>query len=149
VIAPGQAPGERPTPAPALVVPIDAVVGNLFPWGRQPREGGTMATSKKGGMSVSDAGRKGGERVAQQRGRAFYEEIGKKGGRTVARERGHDFYEEIGRKGGEAVKASRGHDFFSSIGHKGGQRVRELIRQARERSASRPGTPGASEGPHR
>jgi general stress protein YciG len=104
-----------------------------------------MATTKRGGMTVREAGRKGGERVAHDRGRAFYEEIGKKGGRTVARERGHGFFEEIGRKGGEAVKASHGAEFYSEIGHLGGLRVRELIRVARQRAEARAAAAGRQE----
>ena len=67
--------------------------------------------TKKGGMTVAEAGRKGGVKVAQERGRAFYEQIGK--------------------KGGESVRASRGAAFYSEIGHKGGQKVRELIEQGK------------------
>jgi len=61
------------------------------------------AVGKKGGMTVSEAGRRGGIRVRETRGRKFYQEIGKKGGEVVKAERGTPFYEEIGRKGGHRV----------------------------------------------
>ena len=89
-------------------------------------------TTKKGGMTVAEAGRNGGVKVAAERGRAFYEQIGRKGGETVKAERGHEFYEMIGKKGGESVRASRGPEFYSMIGHKGGQKVRELIEQGKK-----------------
>ncbi len=39
-----------------------------------------MASSKKGDMTVEEAGRKGGETVKRKYGHGFYEEIGRKGG---------------------------------------------------------------------
>lgn len=39
-----------------------------------------MASSKKGDMTVEEAGRKGGETVKRKYGHGFYEEIGHKGG---------------------------------------------------------------------
>jgi uncharacterized protein len=41
------------------------------------------AGSKKGGMTVAEAGRKGGLTVRETRGHEFYEEIGRKGGQKV------------------------------------------------------------------
>ncbi|MCX6644217.1 MAG: hypothetical protein NT043_03315, partial [Candidatus Bathyarchaeota archaeon] len=60
--------------------------------------------SRKGKMTVAEAGRRGGERTAQTHGREFYEEIGRKGGEKVSQERGPEFYSEIGRKGGQKVR---------------------------------------------
>jgi uncharacterized protein len=39
--------------------------------------------SRKGAMTVAEAGRKGGLAVRDKRGHEFYEEIGRKGGRKV------------------------------------------------------------------
>jgi uncharacterized protein len=36
--------------------------------------------TKKGKMTVAEAGRKGGEKVAEERGSEFFREIGRKGG---------------------------------------------------------------------
>ena len=41
------------------------------------------AGSKKGGMTVAEAGRKGGLTVRETSGHEFYEEIGRKGGQKV------------------------------------------------------------------
>ncbi len=50
------------------------------------------AREKKGGMTVSEAGRKGGQLG------------GRKGGETTRDRYGHEFYEEIGKKGGHKVR---------------------------------------------
>ena len=39
--------------------------------------------SKKGGLTVAEAGRKGGTTVRDRYGHQFFEEIGRKGGRRV------------------------------------------------------------------
>ena len=77
-------------------------------------------TTRKGGMTVAEAGRRGGTKVAAERGHAFYEEIGKKGGELG------------GRRGGETVRDRYGHAFYEEIGRKGGQRVRELISRGKK-----------------
>ncbi|MCL6630286.1 MAG: hypothetical protein ACPL7O_05385 [Armatimonadota bacterium] len=59
---------------------------------------------RKGGMTVSEAGRRGGKKTAETHGHEFYEEIGKKGGETTSERYGTPFYEEIGHKGGQKVK---------------------------------------------
>ena len=59
--------------------------------------------TKKGSMSVSEAGRKGGVTVAQERGRAFYEQIGHKGGQKV-----RELIEQGKRMAREAGKKERG-----------------------------------------
>jgi general stress protein YciG len=41
--------------------------------------------SKKGKMTVAEAGRKGGEKTARTHGPEFYSEIGSKGGQKVRR----------------------------------------------------------------
>ncbi len=60
--------------------------------------------TKKGKMTVAEAGRKGGEKTALTHGKQFYEEIGRKGGVKVSKERGPEFYSEIGSKGGQKVR---------------------------------------------
>ena len=65
--------------------------------------------TKKGKMTVAEAGRKGGKKTAATHGRDFYEQIGRKGGKKVSMERGPEFYSEIGSKGGsERAKQHRG-----------------------------------------
>jgi len=44
-----------------------------------------MPREKKGGMTVSEAGRKGGQSTSNKYGHGFYEEIGHKGGQKVKR----------------------------------------------------------------
>lgn len=56
--------------------------------------------TKKGKMTVAEAGRRGGKKTAATHGREFYEKIGRKGGEKVSMERGPEFYSEIGSKGG-------------------------------------------------
>ena len=46
---------------------------------------GLAKDSRKGKMTVQEAGRLGGERTSRTHGRKFYSEIGSKGGRTVRR----------------------------------------------------------------
>lgn len=72
--------------------------------------------TKKGDMTVREAGHKGGERTAETHDHEFYSEIGHKGGEV----------------GGNVVKEKYGPDFYSEIGHKGGQRVKELIEEGKE-----------------
>jgi uncharacterized protein len=48
-----------------------------------PKGGQSKSRSKKGGMTVAEAGRKGGLTVRETRGHDFYEEIGRKGGQKV------------------------------------------------------------------
>lgn len=64
--------------------------------------------TKKGKMTVAEAGRRGGKRTAATHGREFYEKIGRKGGEKVSMERGPDFYSEIGSKGG-SIRAKKHH----------------------------------------
>ncbi len=66
--------------------------------------------TKKGAMTVEEAGRKGGEKVASERGPEFYSEIGQKGGEKVSQDREH----------------------MSEIGHQGGERVRELVEKGKQ-----------------
>jgi len=77
---------------------------------------------RKGGMTVSEAGRKGGERVRDERGVGFYQEIGRKGGELG------------GERAAKPVRDKYGPSFYEEIGRKGGQKVRELIEQARNAS---------------
>lgn len=60
--------------------------------------------TKKGKMTVAEAGHRGGEKTAETHGREFYEEIGRKGGEKVSQERGPEFYSEIGNKAGQRVR---------------------------------------------
>jgi uncharacterized protein len=68
--------------------------------------------TRKGKMTVAEAGRKGGQKTASTHGR--------------------EFYEEIGRKGGEKVSTNRGPEFYSEIGHKGGQKIKKIIAKGKE-----------------
>lgn len=60
--------------------------------------------TKKGAMTVAEAGRKGGAATAERHGHEFYEKLGKMGGAATAEKHGHEFYKEIGRKGGASVR---------------------------------------------
>jgi hypothetical protein len=95
--------------------------------------------SKKGKMTVAEAGRKGGEKTASTHGKEFYEEIGRKGGEKVSQERGPEFYSEIGSKGGserakqhQDATEARGKTSLEEESHRGGQRVRKLIQAGKE-----------------
>jgi len=95
--------------------------------------------SKKGKMTVAEAGRRGGEKTSQTHGREFYEQIGRKGGEKVAQERGPEFYSEIGSKGGterakqhEGTSEAMGKTSLEEAGHRSGQRVRRLIQAGKE-----------------
>ncbi len=90
--------------------------------------------TKRGKMTVAEAGRKGGQRTAATHGREFYEEIGRKGGEKVSATRGPEFYSEIGSRGGskrakkhEAAFEARGKTRLEGAGHRGGQRIRRVI----------------------
>jgi len=74
-----------------------------------------MPEERKGGMTVSEAGRKGGETTSERYGHEFYEEIGKKGGQ----------------KGGQTTFKRYGPQFYEEIGRKGGHKVRDLINEAK------------------
>jgi general stress protein YciG len=98
--------------------------------------------SRKGRMTVAEAGRLGGEKTAATHGREFYEEIGRKGGEKVAMERGPEFYSRIGSKGGserakqhEGSVEARGKTSLEAAGQRGGQRVRRLIQEGKEHEA--------------
>lgn len=91
--------------------------------------------TKKGKMTVAEAGRRGGEKTAATHGREFYEAIGRKGGEKVSMERGSEFYSEIGSKGGserakqhEGSPEAYGKTSLEEAGHRGGQKVRRRIR---------------------
>jgi len=76
-----------------------------------------MADEKKGGISVSEAGRR--------------------GGRKTAATHSHEFYEQIGRKGGQSTSEKYGAEFYEEIGHKGGQKVRDLIAQGKKKPSAK------------
>jgi general stress protein YciG len=116
------------------------------------RGGMTWTRTRKGKMTVSEAGKMGGEKTAETHGPEFYQDIGHKGGQTTSDTHGKEFYEDIGQKGGQATSDTHGKefyqdigqkggqttaethgpDFYSGIGHKGGQTVRKLIQEGRE-----------------
>jgi general stress protein YciG len=75
-----------------------------------------MADKRKGGMTVSEAGRRGGEKTSETHGHEFYEAIGKMGGH----------------KGGETTSERHGHGFYEEIGHKGGQKVKHLVEEGKK-----------------
>ena len=95
--------------------------------------------TRKGKMTVAEAGRKGGRRTASTHGREFYEKIGRKGGEKVSAERGPEFYSEIGSKGGserakqhEGSAEAKGKTSIEEAGHRGGQRVRRLVQAGKK-----------------
>jgi len=75
--------------------------------------------SRKGKMSVAEAGRKGGLRTSETHGEEFYSEIGSKGGSKRALQH-------------EGSPEARGKTSLEEAGHRGGQRVRQLIREGKE-----------------
>lgn len=81
-----------------------------------------MATTDKGSMTASEAGRKGGEATAAKLGHEHYVRAGTKGG-AVRKEQGAD-YHAIGRKGGEATLSRHGADYYVEMGRRGGQAKR-------------------------
>jgi len=59
----------------------------------------------------------------EEQGQMSVQEAGHRGGEATSKTHDHEYYEEIGHKGGEAG------------GKKGGQRVRELIKEGKEKEA--------------
>ncbi len=74
--------------------------------------------SRKGKMTVAEAGRRGGKRTAATHGEEFYSEIGSKGGSRRAKQH-------------EGSPEARGKTSLEEAGHRGGQRVRKLIQQGK------------------
>lgn len=94
------------------------------------------AASKRGAMTVAEAGRLGGLTVRDERGIEFYGEIGRKGGAVVRRAFGKDRKPTrekdpaavaLGTKGGRANAKKYGHDHYVAIGKLGGAKVREVM----------------------
>jgi general stress protein YciG len=75
--------------------------------------------SKRGKMSVAEAGRKGGMRTSETHGEEFYSEIGSKGGSKRAMQH-------------EGSPEAEGKTSLEEAGHRGGQRVRKLIQEGKE-----------------
>ena len=75
--------------------------------------------TRKGKMTVEEAGRMGGERTAETHGSEFYSEIGSKGGSQRAKQH-------------EGSAEAAGKTSLEEAGHKGGQRVRKLIQEGKE-----------------
>jgi general stress protein YciG len=75
--------------------------------------------SKRGKMSVAEAGRKGGLRTSETHGEEFYSEIGSKGGSKRAMQH-------------EGTAAAEGKTSLEEAGHRGGQRVRKLIQEGKQ-----------------
>jgi general stress protein YciG len=75
--------------------------------------------TKRGKMSVAEAGKKGGQRTSETHGEEFYSEIGSKGGSQRAKQH-------------EGSPEAKGKTSLEEAGHKGGQRVRKLIQEGKE-----------------
>ncbi|MGD6935313.1 MAG: hypothetical protein ACQCN5_14015 [Candidatus Bathyarchaeia archaeon] len=75
--------------------------------------------SKRGKMSVAEAGRKGGLRTSETHGEEFYSEIGSKGGSKRALQH-------------EGSPEAAGKTSLEEAGHRGGQRVRKLIQEGKQ-----------------
>jgi len=75
--------------------------------------------SKRGKMSVAEAGRRGGLKTSETHGEEFYSEIGSKGGSKRAMQH-------------EGTIEARGKTSLEEAGHRGGQRVRKLIQEGKE-----------------
>jgi len=60
--------------------------------------------SKKGDMTVREAGHRGGSTTSKRYGGDFYKNIGHLGGSTTSKRHGPEFYEKIGKKGGAKVR---------------------------------------------
>jgi general stress protein YciG len=96
--------------------------------------------TKKGKMTVAEAGRRGGIKTASTHGRRFYQEIGRKGGEKVSMERGPEFFSEIGSKGGserakqhEGSPEAVGKTSLEEAGHRGGQKSRKTKTRLKKR----------------
>jgi len=74
--------------------------------------------SKRGKMSVAEAGKRGGMRTSETHGEEFYSEIGSKGGSKRAMQH-------------EGSPEARGKTSLEEAGHRGGQRVRKLIEEGK------------------
>jgi general stress protein YciG len=75
--------------------------------------------TRKGKMTVAEAGRRGGEKTAATHGPEFYSEIGSKGGSKRAKQH-------------EGSREAQGKTSLEEAGHRGGQRVRKLIEAGKE-----------------
>jgi hypothetical protein len=78
-----------------------------------------LSESRKGKMTVQEAGRLGGEKTAETHGPEFYSEIGSKGGSQRAKQH-------------EGTLEARGKTSLEEAGHRGGQKVRRLIEAGRQ-----------------
>jgi len=75
--------------------------------------------TRKGKMTVEEAGRLGGEQTSKSHGPEFYSHIGSKGGSERAKQH-------------EGTAAAAGKTSLEEAGHRGGQRVRRLIQAGKE-----------------
>ncbi len=74
--------------------------------------------TRKGKMTVEEAGRRGGEKTSATHGPEFYCEIGSKGGSERAKQH-------------EGSAEAEGKTSLEESGHRGGQRVKTLIKEGK------------------
>ena len=77
------------------------------------------ADTRKGKMTVAEAGRRGGEKTSETHGPEFYSEIGSKGGSQRAKQH-------------EGTAEAEGKTSLEEAGHRGGQRIKKLVEKGKE-----------------
>jgi len=77
------------------------------------------ADTRKGKMTVAEAGRRGGEKTSETHGPEFYSEIGSKGGSQRDKQL-------------EGSAEAEGKTSLEEAGHRGGQRIKKLVEKGKE-----------------